>query len=553
MRSLLVFSLIFALTLLSISAAALNKLPPPGEEEVVREARPVTIWVVDADDEPVASAEVRLHSLRDDLRGTVRGEQITDAMGIATFEEVPVGRWAVSVRGEDHRCDGVEFDVPPTGEPPLVEVPLNGRGRVTGRVVDTEGQPVEGLHVVARRDLASERRFRVLDFHTWDRTDEGGFFELSGLLEGDHTIIAWTHGNEEYERLRSQRPVEVQITARRQAVELEEPLQVRRREEIAIWGQVVDTGGNPVEGAEITLLRSDGRTHFRGSHIMEGGLAAMREDQPRVRSDAMGQFHFSSLHADRSVAGLAASAEDGRIAVLPLLAPQSGRVDSDRLRGPHRLVLTEGVMIQGRVLREGAPFRHTDAVAVALSPQAAESPGPHVTLGMVFHWFDRPNLQGDFELGPVPRGTTVLLGTQPTRVRGPLPLLVVPLEGDPPFTEIDVGQLLRPLRLVVHVVDAATGEPIPNALIQSAGRCNGTPIIGLMGEPVTLSFAGGIQGEPWIGAVAEGYTMHTLEGLPAEPWVEPVRPGMDRTPHRGWQIPLPPEDMTEVRILMTRE
>ncbi|MBN1477075.1 hypothetical protein JXA47_10000, partial [Candidatus Sumerlaeota bacterium] len=285
----------------------------------------------------------------------------------------------------------------------------------------------------------------------------------------------------------------------------------------------------------------------------EGGLAAMSEDQPRVRSDAMGQFHFSSLHADRSVAGLLASAEDGGIAVLPLVTPQSGRVDSEILRGPHRLVLTEGVMIQGRVLREGAPFPYTDAVAVALSPQDAESPIPSASLGMTFHWFNQPNLQGVFEMGPVPRGTTVLLGTQPTRVRGPLPRLVVPLEGDPPFTEIDVGHLPGPLRLVTHVVDAATGEPIPNALVMGTGRCNGTPIIGLMGEPVTQFFTEGDRGEHWIGAEAEGYTMLTLEGLPAEPWVEPTRPGMDRPPRRGWRIPLPPEDMAEVRILMSRE
>jgi hypothetical protein len=554
MRSRLTLALA-ALALLATSAVALNKLPPQGEEEVVHEIRPVTIWVVDADVEPVASAEVRLHPLRSDLRGTVRGERITDGLGIATFEEVPVGRWAVSVRGENHRYDGVEFDVPPSGDPPLVEVLLFGLGRVSGRVVNSEGAPTEGVSVVARHIFESDRAFRALDFHSWDRTDAEGRFDLSGLLWGEHRIMIWANQVEDLVVDRSQSHTHVMLTEETSEINLSTPFVADRLGERIIRGQVVDTVGQPVANAEVFVMRGGNRIDCLNDRVY-GGLIERSGDQPRFTTDAHGRFAVYHSMSDQYVGGIVASTEDDRLAVVDLQDTTSWSGDP----GWQTLMLTEPVMVQGRVAQDQVPYHGGSVVAhVQTSPPASSRGVIHIPprdvppVGVQFFWAANPDLEGRFEIGPIPRGITVQIRAFGHSRRGEVQVVEIPMSGDSRQVEIELQPPVRPHQLVVHVIDAVTEEPLPDAHVTGTGITGGAPIIGLLGEPVLLYYADWHPREHWIGAEAEGYSMLTIEGIPAEPWVEPVRPSMDRPPHRGWRIPLPPEDMTEVRILMTRE
>ncbi len=209
--------------------------------------------------QPIAGAEVRLEP-RDSLGGggllgsLLQGEaqvarRTTGATGEFQFERLAAGRYRVVALGPSRGELRGQFRAP---APLLVELgeaerlvglefELQPALRIEGRLVDDSGQPVPRGVVLARPAKDSRARPETADV----RAD--GSFELGGLGPGTWNITARSEGY---------------APASRTALELDaegldEPLELVLERGLAVTVRVTTPGGNPVEGAVVTLVALD--------------------------------------------------------------------------------------------------------------------------------------------------------------------------------------------------------------------------------------------------------------------------------------------------------
>jgi hypothetical protein len=530
---------------------ALAKLPRGDAPEPPREVRPVTVWVVDAAGEGIPGVNVRLRPLRWDLWSYAPAPRTTDEQGLAQFDAIPLGRWVVGARGEDHRSDAVEFDAALLGEAPLVEVPLIGTGRIAGRVTSSGGAPMPGIAVVARRKYDPDRSFSMVDWDAYDRSDEQGRFEITGLVPGGYLVGAW-HDDD---LLGRSAWADVIVTAGESnpAVEIEEPFIVDRIVATALRGRVVDALGQPIAGAQVTLLSTRGKWpgDMINGHLVERPLAELASGEPSVNTGADGRFEIPVTLRPGLIIGLLASDERGRLAVADLQPVHAGEIRRD-IYGDQEMLLTDPVMVRGTLMRGDQPVTWVDVVAHVENiewhiPPAGSRTRPFSMpyCGFRFLWSDAPDLQGHFEIGPVPRGIALRLGPAVGATSDlQRPRVQVPLNGEPAPVTLQVPESSS-IHLTVHVVDAG-GQSIPNAEVTGTGHVNGAAIIGAQGEPIRLLFYHDRSSNPnWLGARAEGYTMSDLEGIDHSPHLDP-----QAGEFTGWTIDLPQEGEAEVTIHM---
>ena len=222
--------------------------------------------------QPLRGATVELTQRRNRLLGDVSAS--SDARGIVRLHATDAGPWDVRVR-----CPGFR-----DGELEGVELPLNrqftlARGmRLTGRVIDTRGEPVNDavVSLEARRvDFFAGFELKTLPT---SGTNEHGEFVLDGLpMLAAATLYAmhdeFLPGRSSHLRfypVRENDPVEIVLTSGAAIIE----------------GVVLDPSGVPHPGATVSICRSTD----------SGPLQREFESRDR-RVGANGEFRFGSLHA----------------------------------------------------------------------------------------------------------------------------------------------------------------------------------------------------------------------------------------------------------------
>jgi Carboxypeptidase regulatory-like domain len=155
--------------------------------------------VVRADGPAIPHAEVRL--LSPDKPGDAR-VTLTDQDGRYEFEALPAGRYtiAASKTGFVSREFGQERALEPgqpvqirTGETrERVDIALPRHGAISGRVIDENGEPVEGITVSVKeiRSVGGRRRLAAVSGVTARQTNELGRYRVYGLQPGDYVISA---------------------------------------------------------------------------------------------------------------------------------------------------------------------------------------------------------------------------------------------------------------------------------------------------------------------------------------------------------------------------
>ncbi|MEQ8764313.1 MAG: sigma-70 family RNA polymerase sigma factor [Planctomycetota bacterium] len=235
-------------------------------------------WVMTPAGEPAASADVRLTPFRPSSGGSSdrgpthirRGRldspssrsQFADSRGYFEIAGVPEGKWEVHVR----YLDGLELlhwvEVL-SGEVSEIRIEP-ASDRITGRVVDGDGRPVEDVKVSGsyRPDLQTGGHDSVQA-----RTDSDGHFELPAPIDGLYSIF-----------IREEGFVPVGRRVRSGA-----NLELRLERVASISGSVVLENGEPAVGAGILVGGRDMLTDAMGIRF--------------VKTDDTGRFHISPVKA----------------------------------------------------------------------------------------------------------------------------------------------------------------------------------------------------------------------------------------------------------------
>ena len=151
------------------------------------------------DGRPAARAEVRLIPTAPGLR---RSAVVTDGDGVYAFDDLPPGFYRILAqkpgfvpteyggRPADQTGDLVQVD--PGGLRDRIDIALVRHSAITGRVVDENGDPVEGARVHAQQLRYIDGRYRLVDtFGARQRvTDDRGRFRVFGLQAGTYFVSA---------------------------------------------------------------------------------------------------------------------------------------------------------------------------------------------------------------------------------------------------------------------------------------------------------------------------------------------------------------------------
>jgi uncharacterized GH25 family protein len=151
--------------------------------------------VIDAQKQPVASARVRIGiNARRGMVFEPPRQAYTDAKG--TFEIKGLARRELSIVAihETGSSQTVEIDTT-RGNVEGVSLVIDVTGTIAGVVVDSAGNPIEGVQVSAGPNFREQRamgdlsQFRLRGFPQ-ELTDAGGRFTLTGLAPGSYMIYA---------------------------------------------------------------------------------------------------------------------------------------------------------------------------------------------------------------------------------------------------------------------------------------------------------------------------------------------------------------------------
>lgn len=150
--------------------------------------------VVDASNQPVASARVRISTNGRSMFAAPARQAFTDANGGFEVKALPRAQLLAVALHESAASQSVAIDTS-AGTPPAVTLMLDVTGTIAGVVVDANGQPVEGVQVSAgpnfrdSRDDIDMAQWRLRGFPQ-ELTDASGAFKLGGLAPGNYIVTA---------------------------------------------------------------------------------------------------------------------------------------------------------------------------------------------------------------------------------------------------------------------------------------------------------------------------------------------------------------------------
>ena len=231
------------------------------------------VQVEDEDREPVTAIRVELTS----NRGTISRD--TDQDGIAAFEEIPAGKYAVFLQdlaegeGDSIRLrSSRQVSIAPGGIAEVNFRLLPFDSALAGRVFDGDGLPVAGIGL-GISPLAGEQGVTPLartDRVASVQTDEEGVFEFTELSKGEYVLA--TEATETYP------------TTRRNVVVPGAGVDVvlYPEERVRFAGLVTDTTGTPLEGAIIATSTPPERTTSDANGEFEMEIRWGRNPDTRV-------------------------------------------------------------------------------------------------------------------------------------------------------------------------------------------------------------------------------------------------------------------------------
>lgn len=305
--------------------------------EIGKEARPASLGtvvlhpgvalegrVVDAKDQPIAGAQVRILEMDPfmTLGGMEDGRnEVTGADGRFTARDLASGDkvWlSVSAEGYvSRRLDGIEVS---SSEP--LRIALAPAARVSGRVLDEDRKPVAGASVIlTSRGTAAVFGGETVMGRPLDSamTDEKGKFTMDGAEPGPATLQITARELLPYKS-------DLELAAGKGAENLEVILSLG----LTVAGRVLGPDGEPLSDAYVRLLgEQDPFAPFISAHSDEEG-------RYRLQGVAPGLHSFEANHGEyqRAVRDLE-------------VQPGDNRLD---------FRLTQGLSVEGRVLDpEGKP------------------------------------------------------------------------------------------------------------------------------------------------------------------------------------------------------
>jgi protocatechuate 3,4-dioxygenase beta subunit/peroxiredoxin len=226
-----------------------NKLPIPSEYTLETEKGSTIGGVVkDEEGNPIEGAQISL-GISSDRNSPLRVEfgstdrPRTDAEGKWRFNKAPSNpeRIYVSVRHPNY-LPKPRGSVTMAPEQLLKQTALSTMQKgieLTGTVVDAEGQPVIGANVLVGDERYSSDALKA-------RTDGAGKFRIPNAVEGATVVTVSARNNAPDLKL---------VTVKKQM----EPLEFKLAKGSRIRGKVVDSSGNPVPGAQVSLGQWRGR------------------------------------------------------------------------------------------------------------------------------------------------------------------------------------------------------------------------------------------------------------------------------------------------------
>jgi len=302
-----------------------------------------SIRVVDRLGRPVANAEIRRV---DERSQRYRGEPVrTDGEGLATIE---VSRGALrharnhperaEVRGEGFGATTSEPYTPSHESPPEVTVVLAAEHRVTGRVLDENGYPVEGVKV-------SAGNARDPDYPVWygsTTSAPDGSFDIGGLPEGPYHVVAsrWRGTGREARAMARHVPTGVRD------LRLVLPAIPGERPSGVVDLRVTDAAGRPLESIGISYDRGEGWLHRGAREIRRGEYRAeLEEGTWRIRVSRSG-YRCAIIEG------------------VEVAAARPARVD---------VSLDRGITVRGRFLAGGEDLAGGKAWLIALGDHSDQS------------------------------------------------------------------------------------------------------------------------------------------------------------------------------------
>ncbi len=248
--------------------------------------------VTDPDGAAVAGAEVAVDSGRQGFmmmrRGSSRQGQVeTDAKGWFVVADLLPGQPVTLVVSKEGYGSQVASAVqPPTEEP--IAVVLRPAGRLVGRVVDAQEEPIRGATVMAhpdRRDMTAVTLMRQRR-PTWARTDADGRFLIENVEPGTLRVTA------DAKAYQNQVRSGVEVAAGEDR-ELDFVLETGA----VVMGTLTTADGEPVAQASISVTQQ-----HEGAYSGTGGDAGGQTDvegRYRVEGVPTGSASISVRHAER--------------------------------------------------------------------------------------------------------------------------------------------------------------------------------------------------------------------------------------------------------------
>jgi len=328
---------------------------------------PVTLWVepaggvggtvVNASGAPREQVRVTLRQPENPMEMVRLGSHLrvaaatTDQQGRFRFWSVPAGvPMLLKAEPDDAPPVSRTVTVAP-GETPQIRLEIVPGYAISGRVISSQGRPIEVAQVFASQavfSISAAQSGNVDDHRSRDVTDEQGRFELGGLGASTYTVRAEAEGFAPGVR------EDVELSSG--GIELASDIVLV--EGLSIRGVVVDDLGDPVPEATLGFLKSNSFMGIGLGELMPPGKVRELGGSTGT-SDDTGHFQSPPLHpGSYDVSGQAEGLSIG--SVRSVQAGSSGT----------ELVLKRSGSIEGIVLSRAAGEPVTDYTLAAARPFA---------------------------------------------------------------------------------------------------------------------------------------------------------------------------------------